>query len=58
MKLQWIFILSWPALADSNPLAEHINVSRTGYAEKDVIDPQTKNLKISGGFSLQDHQQS
>jgi len=25
-------------------------VSRTGYAEKDVIDPETNNLKLSGAF--------
>jgi outer membrane receptor protein involved in Fe transport len=26
------------------------NVSRTGYNEKDVIDPQTKNIKLSGAL--------
>ena len=26
------------------------NVSRTGYSEKDVIDPQTKNIKLSGAL--------
>lgn len=26
------------------------NVSRTGYAEKDVVDPKTYNLKIAGGL--------
>jgi len=25
-------------------------VSRTGYAEKDVIDPTTSNFKLSGGL--------
>ncbi|PWT93040.1 MAG: TonB-dependent receptor [Acidobacteria bacterium] len=28
----------------------HINVSRTGYDEKDVIDPKTKNVKLSGAL--------
>lgn len=31
-------------------LATAQNVSRTGYAEKDVIDPETKNIKISGAL--------
>jgi outer membrane receptor protein involved in Fe transport len=26
------------------------NVSRTGYAEKDIIDPETKNIKASGAL--------
>ena len=26
------------------------NVSRTGYAEKDIIDPETKNIKLSGAL--------
>jgi outer membrane receptor protein involved in Fe transport len=26
------------------------NVSRTGYSEKDIIDPQTKNIKLSGAL--------
>ena len=31
-----------------------LNVSRTGYHEKDVIDPKTKNIKLSGAIALQD----
>lgn len=39
------------ALGTTNhPLVEHIAVSRTGYAEKDVIDPVTKNLKLFGAL--------
>ncbi len=38
------------ALPAGNPLIEEINVSRTGYAEKDVIDPETKNIKLSGAL--------
>ncbi|MEO9144627.1 MAG: TonB-dependent receptor [Ginsengibacter sp.] len=34
-----------------NALPSSIPVSRTGYAEKDVIDPHTVNLKLSGGVS-------
>jgi outer membrane receptor protein involved in Fe transport len=26
------------------------NVSRTGYAEKDIIDPETKNIRLSGAL--------
>lgn len=37
-------------LGPNHPLAEHIPVSRTGYAEKDVIDPETKNIKLSGAL--------
>jgi outer membrane receptor protein involved in Fe transport len=33
-----------------NPNMPHINVSRTGYAEKDMIDPDTKNIKLSGAL--------
>ena len=33
-----------------DPNQPHINVSRTGYAEKDVIDPKTKNIKLSGAL--------
>jgi len=36
------------ALGDPNP--QHMNVSRTGYDEKDMIDPKTKNLKLSGAL--------
>lgn len=28
----------------------HIKVSRTGYSEKDMIDPETKNIKLSGAL--------
>ena len=38
------------ALPAGHPLIEHIDISRTGYAEKDVIDPETKNIKLSGAF--------
>ncbi len=38
------------ALPADHPLIEHINVSRTGYAEKDMIDPETKNIKLSGAL--------
>lgn len=33
-----------------------LKVSRTGYAERDVIDPRTKNIKLNGGlhFKLTD----
>jgi outer membrane receptor protein involved in Fe transport len=31
-------------------LANPMPVSRTGYAEKDVIDPETKNIKLSGAL--------
>jgi len=31
-----------------NNLVPNQNVSRTGYYEKDVIDPETKNIKLSG----------
>ena len=27
-----------------------LNISRTGYAEKDVIDPETKDIKLSGAI--------
>ena len=37
-------------LGANHPWAEHIDVSRTGYDEKDVIDPQTKNIKLSGAL--------
>ena len=37
------------AIGDPNP--EHIYVSRTGYQEKDVIDPKTKNIKLSGSLN-------
>ena len=36
--------------ASALPLIPNQNVSRTGYSEKDVIDPETKNIKISGAF--------
>lgn len=32
------------------PGSDPIYVSRTGYAEKDVIDPVTKNIKLSGAL--------
>lgn len=38
------------ALPSGHPLIEHIDVSRTGYAEKDIIDPETKNIKLSGAL--------
>jgi len=38
------------ALPPGHPLIEHIDISRTGYAEKDVIDPETKNIKVSGAL--------
>jgi len=31
-------------------LNSSFNVSRTGYKESDIIDPQTKNIRISGGL--------
>jgi outer membrane receptor protein involved in Fe transport len=33
-----------------DPNQPHINVSRTGYDEKDMIDPKTKNIKLSGAI--------
>jgi len=30
--------------------AEDLYVSRTGYSERDVIDPETKNIKLSGAL--------
>ena len=33
-----------------NNLVPNQNVSRTGYHEKDIIDPQTKNIKVSGAL--------
>jgi len=40
----------YPFLAalTGDPNQPHINVSRTGYDEKDVVDPKTKNIKLSG----------
>ena len=38
------------ALPANHPLIENIEVSRTGYQEKDVLDPETKNIKVSGDF--------
>lgn len=38
------------ALPSGHPLIEHIDVSRTGYAEKDIIDRETKNIKLSGAL--------
>src|SRR5260221_2255288 len=38
------------ALGPNHPLVEHIPVSRTGYEEKDIIDPETKNIKLSGAL--------
>lgn len=42
----------YPFLAGitGDPNQPHIKVSRTGYAEKDVIDPKTKNIKLSGAL--------
>jgi len=42
----------YPFLAalTGDPNQPHINVSRTGYDEKDVIDPKTKNIKLSGAI--------
>jgi outer membrane receptor protein involved in Fe transport len=42
----------YPFLAalTGDPNQPHINVSRTGYGEKDVIDPETKNVKLSGAL--------
>jgi hypothetical protein len=31
-------------------MTDPLHVSRTGYAEKDVIDPETKNIKLSGAL--------
>lgn len=36
------------ALGIPNP--QHMLVSRTGYDEKDMIDPNTKDIKLSGAF--------
>jgi hypothetical protein len=36
------------AVAAALKLPNTINVSRTGYYEKDVVDPDVKNLKLSG----------
>ncbi|HEY6956776.1 MAG TPA: TonB-dependent receptor plug domain-containing protein, partial [Flavisolibacter sp.] len=33
-----------------NPNIPHMYVSRTGYAEKDLIDPDTKDIKLSGAL--------
>ena len=38
------------ALPGGDSLIENIKVSRTGYHEKDVIDPITKNLKLSSAI--------
>ncbi len=38
------------ALPNPHPLIESILVSRTGYHEKDVIDPETKNIKLNGAL--------
>lgn len=42
----------YPFLAgiSGNPNMPHIKVSRTGYKEKDMIDPETKNIKLSGAL--------
>lgn len=42
----------YPFLAgiSGNPNMPHIKVSRTGYNEKDMIDPETKNIKLSGAL--------
>jgi outer membrane receptor protein involved in Fe transport len=36
--------------ANALPLVPDMNVSRTGYNERDIIDPQTKNIKLSGAL--------
>ena len=38
------------ALPPGHPLLEDLPVSRTGYHERDVIDPTTKNIKLSGAL--------
>ncbi len=38
------------ALPPGHPLIEHIPVSRTGYNEKDIIAPETKNIKVTGAL--------
>lgn len=39
------------ALPANHPLLQNpMPVSRTGYAEKDVIDPKTKNIRLSGAL--------
>ncbi len=39
------------SLPPNHPLMQNpIIVSRTGYAEKDMIDPETKNIKLSGAL--------
>jgi outer membrane receptor protein involved in Fe transport len=42
----------YPFLAGmtGNPNMPHMNVSRTGYAERDLIDPDTRNIKLSGAL--------
>jgi outer membrane receptor protein involved in Fe transport len=42
----------YPFLAalTGDPNQPHIKVSRTGYDEKDVVDPKTKNVKLSGAI--------
>ena len=45
-----IFPFLAAALPSGHPLIEHIDISRTGYAEKDIIDPETKNVKLSGAL--------
>lgn len=37
-------------LPAGHPLLEDLPVSRTGYHERDVIDPITKNIKLSGAL--------
>jgi outer membrane receptor protein involved in Fe transport len=39
-----------PFLQGAGAPAEDIVVSRTGYYERDVIDPETKNIKLSGAL--------
>lgn len=38
------------AILDPYLKASSINVSRTGYREQDIIDPTTKNLRLSGAL--------
>ncbi|WP_276504820.1 TonB-dependent receptor [Terrimonas pollutisoli] len=34
----------------ASQLVPDLNASRTGYHERDIIDPKTKNIKLSGAF--------
>jgi outer membrane receptor protein involved in Fe transport len=39
-----------PYIGSTSISVSSFNVSRTGYKETDVIDPETKNVRISGGL--------